>query len=118
VRAPTPRARRTTWTLDEHHGVAVAVVVAADPTGPGVAPRPELTAAPRTTQDATNKESVDLEQVRTYDQQRVPPSTKRRPSHPAKDSGGPLRFQDVVTLSSPTKKGNPSGLPKTHHHRQ
>jgi len=25
---------------------------------------------------------------------------------------------DVVTLSSPTKKGNPAGLPKTRHHRQ
>jgi hypothetical protein len=28
-------------------------------------------------------------------------------------SGAPLRFYDVVTLSSPTKKGNPAGLPST-----
>jgi hypothetical protein len=47
----------------------------------------------------------------------VPPSTKRRPSHPAKEWGGPLRSQDVVTLSSPTQKGNPEGLPQNRRHR-
>jgi len=40
----------------------------------------------------TEEELVDLERVRTYHQQRVPPSTKRRPSLPAKEWGGPLRF--------------------------
>src|SRR5437868_5916161 len=34
-------------------------------------------------------------------------STKRRPSLPAKERGGPLHDYDVVTLSSPSKQGNP-----------
>jgi hypothetical protein len=41
-----------------------------------------------------------------------PFSTKRRPSPSGpRTSGGPLRSHDVVTLSSPTKKGHPPGLP-------
>ena len=80
-------------------------------------PRPQFASAVRTTQLTASQELVDLERVRTYHQQRVPPSTKRRPSHPAKESGGPLRFQNVVTLSSPTKKSNPPGHPEDHHHR-
>jgi hypothetical protein len=67
-------------------------------------PRPQLAAAARATQLTDAKERVDLERVRTYHQHRVPPSTKRRPSLPAKEWGGPPRFNEVVTLSSPTKR--------------
>jgi hypothetical protein len=74
---------------------------------------PKLAAAARATQLTVTKEPVNLERVRTYHQHRVPPSTKRRPSLPAKGWGGPPRFNDVVTLASPTKKGDPAGLPST-----
>ena len=82
-----------------------------NPAFPRIAPRAELTGVTRTAKCTPSQELVDLERVRTYDQQRVPPSTKRRPFLPAKERGGPLRFHDVVTLSSPTKKGNPPGRP-------
>jgi hypothetical protein len=79
-------------------------------------PWPQLTGAVRTAELTAVQELVDLERIRTYHQQRVPPSTKRRPSHPAKEWGGPLRFYDIVRLSSPTKKGNPPGRPEDHRH--
>ena len=82
-----------------------------NPAFPRVPPRPQFSGAARTAKLTTSQELVDLERVRTYHQQRVPPSTKRRPSHPAKDRGGPLRFQNVVTLSSPTNKSNPAWPP-------
>ena len=50
-------------------------------------------------------------------------STKERPSLPAKEWGGPLRFQNVIRLSSHTNKGHPKAAPVTiiartslHHH--
>jgi hypothetical protein len=43
-------------------------------------------------------------------------STKERPSRPAKDWGGPLRFSNVVRMSSHTNKGPPAGSPP-HRHR-
>jgi hypothetical protein len=93
-------------------------VLVPDPPRPGIAPRPQLTTTARAAQFTATKEPVDLDRVRTYHQHRVPPSTKRRPSLPPKEWGGPPRFNDVVTLASPTKKGNPAGLPSNHHHRR
>ena len=77
----------------------------------GVTPRAQLTGAARAAQLPADQELVDLERVRTYHQQRVP-------LHAPSD-GPPFRprigegrcFHDVVTLSSPTKKGNPPGCP-------
>ncbi|HKH56771.1 MAG TPA: hypothetical protein VKA58_15080, partial [Propionibacteriaceae bacterium] len=42
-------------------------------------------------------------------------STKKRPSLPAKERGGPLRFQNVISLSSHTNKGPPASSPCDHH---
>ena len=42
-------------------------------------------------------------------------STKERPSLPAKERGGPLRFPNVIRLSSHTNKGPPTGSPRDRH---
>jgi hypothetical protein len=42
-------------------------------------------------------------------------STKERPSLPAKERGGPLRFQYVISLSSHTNKEPPASSPCGHH---
>jgi hypothetical protein len=107
VRTCAARTQRTARTDDHDLGEL------ADAPRPGPTPRAQLRLTTRTAEQTTEQEPVDLDRVRTYHQQWVPPSTKRRPSHPAKEWGGPLRFQDVITLSSPTQKGNPEGLPST-----
>lgn len=81
MRAPAPGTRRATRT--RRH----SAVVVPDAAPPGVAPGSELAGATWATQDTTSELLVDLERVCTYDQQWVPPSTKRRLSHPAKDFG-------------------------------
>ncbi len=81
-----------------------------------MSPRAQLAGTTRTAKLTATQEPVDLERARTYHQQRVPLCTKRRPSLPAKERGGLLRFQNVVTLSSPTKNGNPPGRPEDHRH--
>lgn len=45
-------------------------------------------------------------------------STKERPSPPAKEPGGPLRFQNVIRLSSHTTKGHPQAALCDRHRRQ
>ena len=113
MRAPAPRARRTTRTPHEHHRAAARVVVAADATGPGVAPRPQLTGAPRTMKHPTMKESVDLWRVRTYDQQRVSPSTKRRTFHPAKDQReGRYAYKTSSRSRRQRERATPQSCPK------
>ena len=108
VRGASPRAPRTTrtWT---HLRVGFRSLA--------IWHSPRASARRRTPgqrKSTTSQDPVDLDRVRTYHQHRVPPSTKQRPSLPVKDSGGPLRFHDVVTLSSRTKKGNPRGRPSKH----
>ena len=82
-----------------------------DPAFPGMAPRTELAGATWTAKLTAGQQLVDLERVRTYDQQRVPPSTKRRPSLPAKEWGGPLRFQRRRHALVANQEGQPAGLP-------
>jgi hypothetical protein len=67
----------------------------------------------RATQLTDAKEPVDLDQVGTYHQHRVPPSTKRRPSHPAKDVGRAAAFLRRRHAFVANEKGQPAGLPST-----
>lgn len=68
-------------------------------------------AAARAPQLAPAKTPFDLDLVATYHDHGCLQCTKERPSPPAKEWGGPLRFHNVITLSSHTNKGPPAGSP-------
>ena len=105
MRAAALRARRTTGT-QRHNGGLVP-----DPTFTRIAPRAQLATATRTAKFTTGQELVDLERVRTYDQQRVPFCTKRRPSLPAKEIGRAAAFPRRRQTLVANQEGQPTGLP-------
>jgi hypothetical protein len=90
---------------------------AADTSLAGVPPRREITAA-RTHQSTVAKSPFDLDRIATYHDHGCLHRTKERPSLPAKERGGPLRFQNVISLSSHTNKRPPAGSPCDHHRRE
>jgi len=84
-----------------------------DPTDrplPGMPPRGQFTAA-RTGQLTGPQTPFHLDDIATYHDHGCLRCTKHRPSRPAKEWGGPLRFQNVIRLSSHTNKGPPAGSP-------
>lgn len=83
-----------------------------------MSPRCQHSRARRARQLAVPQPPFDLDLIGLYHQHQVPPSTQERPSRlrPRSEAGGPLRVQNVITLSSHTKKGNPTGLPSTARH--
>ena len=105
MRTAALRAQRTTRT-HRHDRPLVP-----DPAFPSVTPRAQLAGATRTTKFTPRQELVDLERVRTYDQQRVPFCTKRRPSHPAKDIGRAAAFPRRRHALVANQEGQPAGLP-------
>ena len=102
MRAAAPRTRRAARTQRHDRGLI------SNPSFPRIAPRAQLAGATWTAKFTARQELVDLERVRTYDQQRVPFCTKRRPSLPAKERGGPLRFQERPHALVANKEGQPT----------
>ncbi len=76
-----------------------------------MAPWAKLAGATWTAKLTAGQELVDLERVRTYDQQRVPFCTKRRPSLPAKEIGRAAAFPRRRHALVANQKGQPPGLP-------
>ena len=105
MRAAALRTRRTTRT-QRHHGRLVP-----DPTFPAMAPRAQFAGATWAAKFTADQELVDLERVRTYDQQRVPFCTKRRPSLPAKEIGRAAAFLQRRHALVTSQEGQPAGPP-------
>ena len=105
VRAAALRARRPART-QRHDRCFVP-----DSTFSRMAPRAQFAGATRTAKFTARQELVDLERVRTYDQQRVPFCTKRRPSLPAKEIGRAAAFPRRRHALVANQEGQPTGLP-------
>jgi hypothetical protein len=77
-----------------------------------MAPRAQLAGATRTAKFTSAQELVDLERVRTYDQQRVRLSAPSDgPPHPAKDIGRAAAFPRRRHALVANQEGQPAGLP-------
>jgi hypothetical protein len=74
-------------------------------------------ATARTEQLTCAQTPFDLNRVGTYHHHDGCTSmhAEQRPSRPGKERGGPLRFSDVLRLSSHTNKGPSAGNPYDHH---
>ena len=73
---------------------------------PGIAPGPQL-AGHSGQRSPPPPDPVDLDRVRTYHRHGCLQAPSNGPPFRSRIRGGPLRFHNVVTLSSRTKKGNP-----------
>jgi hypothetical protein len=82
---------------------------------PGMPPRTQHPATP-THKITSLQPAFDLHRIGTYHHHGCLHDTKQRPSHPAKERGGPLRFHDMLTLSSHTIDQSSGVQPRDQRH--